>query len=248
MNKYIEEYFVYGLNNSRSLINSEKYIIHSIVIMKDSIAESDETISRYFQKNKSIVTILNKKDFLSKYEYKHTQGILIFFSGELLKKFDEIKFYNKNICYLIIDQINDPQNLGQIIRTCECAGINGIILPKHGSVHITNSVLQVSQGAFTNVDLFMVTNIRNTIKKMKDSRFWIVGIENSIDSKKWHEIDYTDRIGIVFGSEGKGIRRLVRESCDFLATIPMKGNINSLNVSATISAILFERQRQIDST
>ena len=83
---------------------------------------------------------------------------------------------------------------------------------------------------------------------MKDSRFWIVGIENSIDSKKWHEIDYTDRIGIVFGSEGKCIRRLVRESCDFLATIPMKGNINSLNVSATISAILFERQRQIDST
>jgi len=248
MKRDAEEYFVYGLNNSISLINSEKYTIHSIVIMKDSIAQSNKTISRYLQKNKSVSSILNKKEFLSKYEYKHTQGILIFFSGELLKRFDEIKFHNKNICYLIIDQINDPQNLGQIIRTCECAGIDGIILPKHGSIHITNSVLQVSQGAFINVNLFMVTNINNTIKKMQNSRFWIVGIENSIDSKKWHEIDYKGKIGIVFGSEGKGIRRLVKESCDFLATIPMKGSINSLNVSATISAILFERQRQIDST
>ena len=228
--------------------NSKKYTIHSIVIMKASPAESNESISKYLQNNKSIITYLDKKDFLSKYDYKHTQGILIFFSGELLKNFDDIQFHNENICYLIIDQINDPQNLGQIIRTSECAGIDGIILPKHGSVHITNSVLQVSQGAFTNVDLFMVTNINNSIKKLKDSRFWIVGVENSISSKKWHEIDYKGKIGIVFGSEGKGIRRLVKESCDFLATIPMKGSINSLNVSATISAILFERQRQIDST
>ena len=94
----------------------------------------------------------------------------------------------------------------------------------------------------------MVTNINDTIKKLKkDHGFWITGIENSINSQKWYEIDYSDRIGIVFGSEGKGIRRLVKESCDFLATIPMKGSTNSLNVSATISAILFERQRQIDS-
>jgi len=242
-----KEYFIYGINNSISLLNSKKYIINSIIVVKDSIADSNAIISQYLEDNKSIITKLNKKDFFSKYDYKHTQGILIFFSCDLLKNFDDIEFHNKNICYLIIDQINDPQNLGQIIRTCECAGIDGIILPKHGSVHITNSVLQVSQGAFSNVNLFMVTNIRDTIKKLQDTGFWIVGVENDVDSKKWYEIDYKNRVGIVFGSEGKGIRRLVKESCDFLATIPMKGNINSLNVSATISAILFERQRQIDS-
>mgnify|MGYP001223207915 CR=1 FL=1 len=242
-----QEHFIYGLNNTVSLLSSEKYIINSIVIMRDSIALSNSIISSYIKDNQSILTILNKRDFLSKYDYKHTQGIIVFFSGELLKDFNKIEFSNKNICYIIIDQINDPQNLGQIIRTCECAGIDGIILPKHGSVHITNSVLQVSQGAFNNVDLFMVTNINDTIKRLKDDGFWITGVENSINSKKWYEIDYCDRIGIVFGSEGKGIRRLVKESCDFLATIPMKGSTNSLNVSATISAILFERQRQIDS-
>ena len=241
-------YFIYGLNNSISLLISKKYTITSIVIMKNSIAESNEIISKYLQENKPITTTLSKRDFLSKHDYKHTQGVLIFFSGKLLKNFNNLEFNNKNICYLIIDQINDPQNLGQIIRTCECAGIDGIILPKHGSAHITSSVLQVSQGAFSNVDLFMVTNISNTITILKDTGFWIVGIENGVNSKKWYEIDYKNRIGIVFGSEGKGIRRLVKKSCDFLATIPMKGHINSLNVSAAISAILFERQRQIDAT
>ena len=167
-----------------------------------------------------------------------------FFSSVILNDFFNER---KNDCILILDQLEDPQNLGQIIRTCECAGVNKIILTQNRSVKLSNSVFQVSQGAFSNVDLFMVTNISNTIKKLQNSSFWIIGIENSINSKKWHEIDYKNRIGIVFGSEGKGIRRLVRESCDFLATIPMKGNINSLNVSATISAILFERQRQIDS-
>ena len=247
MRKNSKEYFIYGLNNSISLLLSKKYTVNSIILMKGSIAESNETICEYLENNQSISTTLNKNDFLSRYNYKHTQGVLIFFSGELLKNFNQVEFDNENICYLIIDQINDPQNLGQIIRTCECAGIDGIILPKHGSVHITSSVLQVSQGAFSNVSLFMVTNINNTIKKLKDTGFWIVGVENGVNSQKWYEIDYKNRVGIVFGSEGKGIRRLVRESCDFLATIPMKGHINSLNVSATISAILFERQRQIDS-
>ena len=163
MKKSNKEYFIYGLNNSLSLLLSEKYTINSIVLIKDSIAESNPLISKCLQNNKSISTRLNKRDFLSKYDYKHTQGILIFFSGELLKNFNDLQFRNKNICYLIIDQINDPQNLGQIIRTCECAGIDGIILPKHGSVHITNTVLQVSQGAFENINLFMVTNIKNTI-------------------------------------------------------------------------------------
>ena len=171
--------------------------------MKDGIAQSDPTISKYLKINKDCISMLSKNDFLSKYNYKHTQGIVIFFLADLLKDFNIPEFDKNDICYVIIDQINDPQNLGQIIRTCECAGIDGIILPRHGSVHITSSVLQVSQGAFNNVNLFVATNITNTINQLKDDGFWIVGIENSINSKKWHEIDYKKRIGVVFGSEGK---------------------------------------------
>ena len=141
-----------------------------------------------------------------------------------------------------------PQNLGQILRTCECAGINGVILPRHNSVHITNSVIQVSQGAIFHLNVFIETNLNNTIKYLKSNDFWIIGIENSIDSNNWNEMDYKGKIAIVIGSEGKGIRPLIQKACDFLATIPMQGKINSLNVSAALSAVVFERQRQLQSS
>tara|TARA_Y100000814_G_scaffold290303_1_gene264648 strand:- start:517 stop:1167 length:651 start_codon:yes stop_codon:yes gene_type:complete len=214
--------------------------------MKGGIADSNDKINKYLKSATYRVKYLHKNDFLSKYNNKHSQGIVIEFSGNIIKDFQIENFNKKNICYVIIDQINDPQNLGQIIRTCECAGIDGIILPKHGSVHITNTVLQVSQGSFENLDLFMVTNIKNIINQLKNSDFWIIGLENGINSKEWHQMDYRKKIAIVFGSESKGIRKLVKESCDFLATIPMQGITSSLNVSASISAIVFERQRQLN--
>ena len=246
MNRNNTEYSIYGLNNAISLLSSTKYLINSISIMKGSVSESNPLIQEYISSKKKYVKFLNKNEFLEKYNYKHTQGIVIQFSAEIFKDFNLLEFKKKNICYIIIDQINDPQNLGQIIRTCECAGIDGIILPKHGSVHITDTVLQVSQGAFENIDLFMVTNIKNKIKELKNNDFWVIGMENSIDSKEWYKMDYKKKVAIVFGSESKGIRKLVKESCDFLSTISMKGKINSLNVSASISAIVFERQRQLD--
>jgi len=173
---------------------------------------------------------------------------VIDFDATIEKDIYDINNFNDNTCYIIADQINDPQNLGQIIRTCECAGINGIILPKHNSVHLTNAVLQVSQGAFLFMDIFIENNLVNIIKFLKSKDFWIIGIENSIDAKEWYQMDYKGKIVIVIGSEGKGIRKLVKKSCDFLTTISMKGNTNSLNVSAALSAILFERQRQLDVT
>tara|TARA_B100000579_G_scaffold437271_1_gene465947 strand:- start:558 stop:1304 length:747 start_codon:yes stop_codon:yes gene_type:complete len=246
MNRNNTEYSIYGLNNAISLLSSTKYLINNISIMKGSVSDSNPLIQEYISSRKKHVKFLNKNEFLSKYNYKHTQGIVIQFSAEIFKDFNLLEFKKKNMCYVIIDQINDPQNLGQIIRTCECAGIDGIILPKHGSVHITDTVLQVSQGAFENIDLFMVTNIKNTIEELKSNDFWVIGMENSIDSKEWYKMDYKKKVAIVFGSESKGIRKLVKESCDFLSTISMKGKINSLNVSASISAIVFERQRQLD--
>ena len=240
--------FIYGINNSLSILESNKYSIDSIKIMNNSSAFNNSNLKIILNDFNNYIEYLDKKNFISQYSYKHSQGIVIFFSGNLLSDFNSIDLNRnkENVCYVIIDQINDPQNLGQIIRTCECAGVDGIILPKHGSVHITNTVLQVSQGAFTNVNIYMVTNITSTMEILKDNGFWIVGMENSINASKWYNIDYRKKVGIVFGSESKGIRKLVKKTCDFLATIPMKGTINSLNVSASISSILFERLRQID--
>ena len=240
--------FVYGINNVLAVLESNKYFIDSIKIMNNSTAIGNTQLNNSLLGFNTCIEYLDKKSFISLYNYKHTQGIIVFFSGNLLSDFNSIDLNrsNKNICYIIIDQITDPQNLGQIIRTCECAGVDGIILPKHGSVHMTNTVLQVSQGAFTNVDIYMVTNLTTTMKFLKENGFWITGMENSINASKWHDIDYTKKVGIVFGSESKGIRELVKKTCDFMATIPMQGKINSLNVSASISSILFERLRQIN--
>ena len=135
--------------------------------------------------------------------------------------------------------------MGQIIRTAECSGIDGLIIPDRGNAQITNSVLQVSQGAFASLPIYSCGNVQQTLKKLKDEGFWIIGVENDSNGKIWHEIDYSGKIVIVFGSEGKGIRQLVKYNCDYIATIPMQGKINSINVSAAVSAILFERQRQI---
>ena len=238
---------IYGLNNCISFLKTDKKLnTQNIFINKSSKIINDNKIIKLI-KNKSLITYLDKDSFNKKFNFKHNQGIVIKFNGYLTSSIIDKEEFTKNSCLLLCDQINDPQNLGQIIRTSECAGINGVILPKHQSVQISDSVIQVSQGAFFSLDIFSEINLNNTIKHLKSEGFWIVGIENSINAQKWHKIDYNGKIAFVIGSEGKGIRPLVKNSCDFLGTIPMKGRTNSLNVTAALSAVLFERQRQLEN-
>ena len=239
-------YQIYGINNCLSFLDSKVNCEKSnIFINKDGLAIKNETLVNSLNEQYKI-DYLSKVDYLSKFNFKHDQGIVISFQADLYRNISYVEKIGDTSCILICDQINDPQNLGQIVRTSECAGIDGIVLAKHGSSHITDSVIQVSQGAIFNINIFIETNLNNTIKYLKSKGFWVVGVENSIDAQNWHSIDYKGKIAIVVGSESKGIRRLVKESCDFLTTIPMNGKTNSLNVTAAVSAILFERQRQIE--
>ena len=240
-------HLIYGLNNCISFLKSNFFSKSiDISINNKSVASKNKELFSLLDKRKIKIKYFGPKEFRSKFNIKHDQGIVINFKGSLIKNIIDINHFPENSCYLICDQINDPQNLGQILRTCECAGVDGIILPKHGSVHITDSVIQVSQGALFYSNIFIETNLNNTIKYLKSKGFWIIGVENSIQAKNWYKMDYKGKIAIVLGSEGRGIRDLVKKSCDFLATIPMKGNINSLNITAAASAVLFERQRQLD--
>jgi len=235
---------VYGINNCSSILKDQKFIIKEIILSEDKRSYSSVIeLKKYHAK----IKYLNKKLFDEKYGILRTQGIIVSFTGSVLRNFQEYEFNKQNSCLLILDQITDPQNAGQIIRTSECAGIDGIIFPKHDSFNITNTVLSVSQGAFVNMPLFQVININKTIKQLKDDDFWIVGLENGLNSQLWNEINYSGKIAIIVGSEGSGIRKKVLENCDFTASIPMQGFTNSLNVSAAVSAILFERLRQIQS-
>ena len=231
-----------GINNAIPIIRSKRFQIEKVLIIKGSKADKDRGLNNALNSIKrGLIQKVNDKKLSSNFK---TQGISITFSGNLI--FDEISNFEKNahICLLVLDRLEDPQNFGQIIRTAECAGINGIIYSRHHSVPLNETVLQVSQGAFVNMEFYEVTNIRNELIKLKKNNFWIIGLENSTDARPWYSMDYSGNTAIVFGSEGYGIRKKVLETCDFIATIPMQGSTNSLNVSAAISAVIFEKLRQ----
>ena len=231
-----------GINSTISIINSKRFQINKLLLIRNSQAEKNQKLNKALRMVKSnLIRKVNDKKLSFRFK---TQGVAITFSGDLI--LDENADYpnEKDSCLLVLDQVEDPQNFGQIIRTVECAGIKGIIYSKHHSVSLTETVLQVSQGAFVNMKFYEVTNIRNELKKLKKNNFWVVGLENSVNANPWYSIDYSDKTAIVIGSEGSGIRKKVLETCDFIATIPMQGITNSLNVGAATSAIAFEMLRQ----
>ena len=231
-----------GINSTISIIKSKRFQIEKVLILKNSQAEKNQSLSKVLKRvEPNLIRKVKVKKFASRFK---TQGVVITFSGDLI--FDENADYpnEDDSCLLVLDQVEDPQNFGQIIRTVECAGIKGIIYSKHHSVSLTETALQVSQGAFVNMKFYEVTNIRNELKKLKKNNFWVVGLENSVNASLWHSIDYSDKTAIVVGSEGRGVRKKVLETCDFIATIPMQGVTNSLNVSAATSVIAFEILRQ----
>ena len=238
------KYKIFGINSSIPLLKNKKFNIIKIFIEKDSPADKNKELVNLITKTNYSCEYLSKIEF-KKYNHYRSQGIIIEFNGNVVSK--TLPDYSDagSICLLALDSITDPQNIGQIIRTSECAGIDGIVLPKNASAPINDTVLQVSQGAFISMPLFEVTNLRNIITNLKKQGFWVIGVENSIDANDWDQIDYTEKKLIILGNEGSGIRKKVLESCDFFSTIPMQGDINSLNVSAATSAILFERLRQI---
>ena len=235
---------IYGINGSIQVLKSKKFEIARIDIMSDGNAFRKSEIKSILTRFKGRVHTLPKEVFLKNYSGKRTQGIVVHFKGEIYQNIPSFKNSKLDCCLLILDNIEDPQNLGQIIRTAEGGGVNGIVIPEHKSTGLTNSTLQVSQGAFVHLPVYRCKNLRHQIKELKSDGFWIYALENSIDAKLWYEIDLRGKVAIVLGSEGRGIRKLVLKECDGYATIPMKGKINSLNVSAATSAIVFEILRQ----
>ena len=236
---------VYGINGSLNVIEAKKIRIIRIDIMTGGMAEKKSWVLK-LSRNKSLpIYRIPKDQFLKHYSGKRTQGIVVTFKGEIITDIPSFSKSVNNICLLAMDNLEDPQNLGQIIRTAECAGIDGILIPDHGNVKVTNTVLQVSQGAFIHLPLYNCGNLHQQLRNLKSMGFWVVGVENSIQAKYWHELDFKRKLVIVMGSEGKGIRPLIRKTCDDLITIPMQGILNSLNVSAAVSAVLFERHRQM---
>jgi len=139
---------------------------------------------------------------------------------------------------IALDGVEDPQNLGAILRSCEGAGAHGVIIPKQRAASVTGAVMKASAGAAAYIKVAKVPGIQAALKELKEKGLWIYGLDP--EGSPYHGLDYSGGICLVIGSEGRGMSRLVRESCDFLASIPMKGRIGSLNASAAAAVVLFE--------
>jgi 23S rRNA (guanosine2251-2'-O)-methyltransferase len=144
---------------------------------------------------------------------------------------------------LVLDQLQDPQNLGSLIRTAEAVGAHGVVLPRHRAVGVTEAVERASAGAIEHLKVAEVTNLNRTVDELKEKGIWIVGLDAEGGSAI-EEIDATGPLCLVVGSEGKGISRLLREKCDFLVKLPMRGQIGSLNAAVAGSIVLYDLFRR----
>ena len=196
-----------------------------------------------------IISALQKRNVWIEYKDKYEldrlasgnhQGIILSVPDYEYCQLDDL-IVKEDPLLVILDHVEDPHNLGAIIRTCEAAGVDGIILPKNRSVEVNATVMKTSAGALEYVKIAQVTNIAQTMKELKRKGFWIVGTD--MDGTNYSDIDYKGKMALVIGNEGKGMSRIVKENCDFIASIPMIGKINSLNASVAAGIMIYEAVR-----
>ena len=219
---------VYGKNVLDEIL--KKKIKINKVYMQDSI---DNDIKNKLIKYNPL--IMKKKDMDKSFSGVH-QGVVLDIEDYKYTNINNYEFNNSLV--VMLDHIEDPHNFGAIIRTCEAAGVDLIIIPDKRSVDVNSTVIKTSVGTAFNVKISKVSNLVNTINMLKKKGFWIVGTD--MEGTSYDTIDYKGNTCIIVGNEGSGMSRLVRENCDFIATIPMEGEVNSLNASVATAIVVFE--------
>lgn len=235
---------VAGRNAVLELLKSEKDINKIYVENGERHGSINEIIAR--AKDNRIVLVEVDKSKLDQMAENH-QGVIAvvppFNYCEVEDILEIAKNKNEDPFILILDGIEDPHNLGSIIRTAETAGVHGIIIPKRRNVAVNSTVVKVSTGATTYVKIARVNNINDTIRKLKDAGLWIIGTDGDADTLYYNQ-DLKGPLGIIVGSEGFGMSKLVKENSDILIKIPMKGNITSLNASVSAGIVIYEAVKQ----
>ena len=242
---------VFGFHSIESLLESNPESILKVIIQsnrKDKRA-NDLIHSLTSHKISTSNTDKNNLDRIAKGE-SHQGVISEVILPPLLNEESLYKYVNSNTLkplILILDSIQDPRNLGACLRSANAAGVDYVVINKDGSAPINSLVHKTSAGAINSLKIFHVTNLSRTIKDMQKRGIWVIGLDG--DSKSTiYDVNLTDATAIVMGAEGKGIRRLIKETCDQIVTIPMSGNIESLNVSVATGIALFESKRQRETT
>lgn len=235
---------IYGKNPVVEAINSGK-TINKIYVAKGSKEIYD--VIKLAKDNRIVVVESDKKKLDKMVEFKNSQGIVAsvtdyeyFDVDDILKEAED---RNEPPLVVILDKIEDPHNLGAIIRTVECLGAHGVIIQKRNACQVTDTVEKTAAGATSFVKVARVTNITETIKYLKEKGLWIYGLDME-GASNVYDTKLDGPIGIVVGNEGEGISRLVKENCDFMVKIPMTGKINSLNASVSTAISIYEIVRQ----
>ena len=227
---------VFGKNVVSEYLNSNKKIYKAYV--QNNFNDYD-LINKLNKKNIKVQT-LTKFDIDKKVSGLH-QGIIL--DVEDYKYADIYDIISEEDSLIVmLDHIEDPHNFGAIIRSCEAAGVDGIIIPTDRSVEVNSTVIKTSVGTTEKMKIARVTNLNSTIKLLKEKGYWIFGTD--MNGTDYTKLDYKGKTCIICGNEGSGMSKLVSENCDFIASIPMKGEVNSLNASVATAVIIFEAVKQ----
>ena len=234
---------VEGRNAVYELLKTDKEI-DKILVQKDLKDEASKRLINVIRSHKIKLQPVDKYVIEKESESKRHQGFIAYVSDYKYFDIDDIlnDVKEDNSLIVILNEILDPHNLGSIIRVCECAGADGLIIGKDRSASVSDTVMRISAGALNHVKVARVTNINNAIDTLKDNGFWIYGAE--VGGGDIYKSDLTGKICLVIGGEDSGVKRLTKEKCDGIISIPMYGKVNSLNASVACGIAVYEVLRQ----
>lgn len=241
-------HLIYGINSVAEALKARRRAFEYITVAKE---RHDLRLQRIIEECRKIGLPVR---FVGRAELDHMagnvahQGIVAVSSAKQYSDLDDVIRAKRGVysLVLVLDGVEDPHNLGAIIRTADAAGVDGLVIPDRRAAGVSGAVTKVSAGATAHLPIAKVTNIARTVEDLKGQNLWTVGLDERA-TQAYDSVDYNMNCALVLGAEGKGIHDLVRRKCDFLVSIPMLGKVSSLNVSVAAGVVLYEivRQRRI---
>lgn len=238
---------IWGRNAVYEALRANRREVYKLLVAEGVQERGHLTDAIRLAQERSIPVQRVKRPSLDRITDSH-QGILAEVSGypyvEIDDMLDLARQRNESPLILLLDVIQNPQNLGTLLRTAEAVGVHGVIIPQRRGVDVTQAVVNASSGASEHVLVAQAVNLVVAITELKEYEIWITGLDNLPEARPLERADLRGAIGLVVGNEGEGMRRLVRESCDFLVKLPMRGQVDSLNAAVAGSIVLYEILRQ----
>lgn len=240
-----EESIIYGKNSVLEALISGKREINKILISRNNHTDTKLNQIKDLAREKGIVFQFVAKEKFSDYAGLNHQGVIAQISPIKYADFDEfLEQPHENSSVAILDGVEDSHNLGAIIRTCVCAGVEAVIIPSRRNVQVNAIVEKTSAGAINHIKIIKVNSLINVITKLKENNWWVIAADASAKDN-YYNVNYNDmNFAIVMGAEHAGVSKSVLKASDFVVKIPMENNFNSLNVSNAFAAIIFESVRQ----